>query len=268
VTDDVGEFLTRRWTALAAADAPFTRPWDDLDPATARERVDPEGAFAELAGKRVLCLAAGGGQQSAAFALLGADVTVLDLSTEQLEHDRSTAKRYGVGVRLEHGDIRELGRFDDAAFDVVWQGYSINFVPDPRPVLQGVGRVLQAGGDHVFMLANPFASGVGSRDWNGRGYTISQPYVEGAEHEFDDPAWIYERREGVDVPRPREYRHTLGRVIDELRDAGLVVVRLREFTGPAAPDSEPGSWDHLKSIVPPWFRIWCTRSRGTGAASG
>ena len=163
--DDVSEFLTRRWRALAEADALFTRPWDDLDPDTARGRLDPNGDLRELEGKDVLCLASGGGQQSVAFALLGARVTVLDISDEQLERDRVTARRHGVAVLLEQGDIRDLGRFGDGSFDLVWQGYSINFVPDPRPVIQGVARVLRAGGGHVFMLANPFAGGVGTRGW-------------------------------------------------------------------------------------------------------
>jgi SAM-dependent methyltransferase len=207
----------------------------------------------------VLCLAAGGGQQSAAFGLLGAHVTVLDLSPHQLERDRLAAEHYGLSVRREQGDIRDLGRFDEASFDLVWQGYSINFVPDPAPVIQGVGRVLRPGGDYAFMLANPFASGVGARDWDGRGYAISRPYVEGAAHEFEDPAWVYDRGKGVDVPAPLEYRHTLGRIVDELRGAGLELVRLREYAGPPARDAEPGSWDHLKSIVPPWFRVWAKR---------
>ena len=42
----------------------------------------------KIAGKGVLCLAGGGGQQSAAFALLGAKVTVLDFSETQLERDK------------------------------------------------------------------------------------------------------------------------------------------------------------------------------------
>jgi len=36
--------------------------------------------YANIKGKKVLCLASGGGQQSAMFSLLGADVTVVDIS--------------------------------------------------------------------------------------------------------------------------------------------------------------------------------------------
>ena len=43
-------------------------------------------------GDRVLCLAGGGGQQSVIYSLLGADVTVFDLTPEQLDRDRAAAR--------------------------------------------------------------------------------------------------------------------------------------------------------------------------------
>ena len=92
--DDVAQFNIRRWQGLVRANAPFTRPLLDLDADSARERVDPEELFGKIAGKTVLCLAGGGGQQSAAFAVLGAWVTVLDLSEAQLGRDREAAAHY------------------------------------------------------------------------------------------------------------------------------------------------------------------------------
>jgi 2-polyprenyl-3-methyl-5-hydroxy-6-metoxy-1,4-benzoquinol methylase len=47
-------------------------------------------------GKDVLCLASSGGQQSAAFGVLGANVTVFDLSENMLKKDVATAKHYGI----------------------------------------------------------------------------------------------------------------------------------------------------------------------------
>jgi 2-polyprenyl-3-methyl-5-hydroxy-6-metoxy-1,4-benzoquinol methylase len=82
--DDVARYNVDRWVALAEADAPFTRPWLGLDEATARRRLDPEGRLDDMRGKDMLCLAGGGGQQAPAFALLGARVTSLDLSREQV----------------------------------------------------------------------------------------------------------------------------------------------------------------------------------------
>ena len=70
--DDIARYNMARWDALVRARAVFTRPWLDLTPDEARQMVDPDGRLGEMAGRRVLCLAGGGGQQSAAFGLLGA----------------------------------------------------------------------------------------------------------------------------------------------------------------------------------------------------
>jgi len=70
--DDIAKYNVDRWRSLASADAIFTRPDFRLDKQTARNRLDPQGRLGDMAGKEVLCLAGGGGQQSIAFALLGA----------------------------------------------------------------------------------------------------------------------------------------------------------------------------------------------------
>ena len=69
--DEVAKYNIERWTALVGANAVFTRPALHLDPASAQAELDPERRLGTVAGKDVLCLACGGGQQSVAFALLG-----------------------------------------------------------------------------------------------------------------------------------------------------------------------------------------------------
>src|ERR671914_2945899 len=119
--DEVAAFNQARWRALAEADALFTRPALNLDEASARAKVDPDGWLGPLEGRRVLCLAGGGGQQSVAFALLGAEVTVVDLSEAQLQRDREAAAHYNVTVEAVQADMRDLSPFADATFDLVWQ---------------------------------------------------------------------------------------------------------------------------------------------------
>jgi 2-polyprenyl-3-methyl-5-hydroxy-6-metoxy-1,4-benzoquinol methylase len=58
--------------------------------------------------KNVLLLASGGGQQSSIFGILNAKVTVLDLSTSQLENDKKAAKHYGYKVKTIEGEIANL----------------------------------------------------------------------------------------------------------------------------------------------------------------
>jgi len=118
--DELAKYNIERWKALADANAVFSRPLLDLDPALAQERLDPEGRLGNVAGKNVLCLACGGGQQSIAFTVLGANVTVFDLSEAQLDKDRAAAAHFGVTINLLQGDMRDLSRLEVATFDIVY----------------------------------------------------------------------------------------------------------------------------------------------------
>lgn len=256
--DELAKYNIERWEALVEADAVFTRPALNLDPISARELLDPEGRLGEVDGKDVLCLACGGGRQSVAFALLGADVTVFDLSEAQLRRDREAAARFGVDINIQQGDMRDLSRFEDAAFDLVYHGYSLGFVPNARAVFQQVARVLRRGGLYNFMCANPFFMGTQEKDWNGEGYTIKHPYVNGAEITYEDQEWVYDRSKSVaPILAPREFRHTLSELVSGLVGQGFVIEHISDYSD-FDPDSnaEPGTWDHFVSIAPPWLSFW------------
>ena len=53
----------------------------------------PRAWLGDLRGKKVLGLASGGGQQMPVFAALGAECTVLDYSSRQLESERAVSER-------------------------------------------------------------------------------------------------------------------------------------------------------------------------------
>jgi len=262
--DEVARYNRERWRALVEADALFTRPALDLDPASARERVDPEGRLGSVEGREVLCLAGGGGQQSAAFALLGARVTVFDLSEEQLRRDREAAAHYGFDIRARQGDMRDLSCFDRASFDIVYHAYSLGFVPEARAVFRQVARVLRPGGLYYFNCANPFTVGLSERDWNGEGYTLRLPYVEAAEVTYEDQGWVYESgRPAAPIPPTREYRHTLSTLVGGLVGQGFVILHISDYTDlDPDPNAEPGTWDHLISVAPPWLSFWASYRPG------
>ena len=256
--DEVARYNIARWQALADADALFTRPALDLDPASARALVDPEGSFGDIAGRAVLCLAGGGGRQSVAFALLGAQVTVVDLASAQLARDRAAAAHYGVQITAVQADMRDLSALPARAFDIVHQPYALNFVPDASAVFREVARVVRPGGRYYFHCANPFFSGIGTRDWNGEGYTLRHPYIAGAEMTYADEDWVGAcDADAPAIPGPREYRHTLGALVDGLSAHGFVLRHLAEFKDlHPDPAASPGSWQHLTAIAPPWLAFW------------
>src|SRR5262245_44538236 len=121
MSDELAATNRARWNALVDASIQYSRPILDFTPQSARAYIDPLGSIGDLAGKQVLCLASGGGQQSAAFALLDAEVTVYDLSDRQLDGDRLAASHYGVTIRTVQGDMRHLDALPTDGFDIVYQ---------------------------------------------------------------------------------------------------------------------------------------------------
>lgn len=258
--DEIARYNIQRWQALADADALFTRR-RVFTAESAREWLDPSGRLGDVAGRVVLCLASGGGQQSAAFTALGARVTVVDLSEAQLERDRAVALRDGVSLQTICADMRDLSGLAPESFDWVWQPYSLNFVPNARQVFAQVARVLKPGGRYRLSCANPFVAGLTERDWSGDGYVLRRPYVDGAELTYPDQPWVHDA--GPAVPWPREFRHTLSTLVNGLVDAGFLLEHLDDVSdiNPSV-SAEPGTWDHFTIVAPPWLTFWTRRASG------
>ena len=106
----------------------------------------PHAWFGELAGKRVLGLASGGGQQIPIFSALGARCTALDYSPRQCESERLVAEREGYQVTVVQGDMTRPLPFEDEAFDLIFHPVSNCYVEEVRPIFRECYRVLKQGG--------------------------------------------------------------------------------------------------------------------------
>jgi len=117
----------------------------------------PREWLGDLHGKRILCLAGAGGLQAPLLACAGAEVMVLDISERMLDKDRAIAQREGLNIRVEHGNMCDLSRFEDSSFDLVLNPPSLCYVPDVMPVFREVYRVLRQGGSFIMASSNPIA---------------------------------------------------------------------------------------------------------------
>lgn len=86
---------------------------------TPRKSVPRDWFPQDLACKKILCLASGGGQQGPILAAAGADVTVLDNSKRQLEKDEFVAKRDDLVIKTVQGNMQDLSMFEDETFDCI-----------------------------------------------------------------------------------------------------------------------------------------------------
>ena len=106
----------------------------------------PPRWLGEAAGRRVLALASGGGQQGPILTALGAQVTIFDFSREQLQRDREVALREGYAIELVEGDMTIPLPFEDAFFDMIVHPVSNCYVEEVEPVWRECARVLKTGG--------------------------------------------------------------------------------------------------------------------------
>lgn len=256
------------WDNLAKNGVLCSRPKYDLTVEKAKAYIGKSDFWGEnLTGKNVLCLACGGGQQSIAFALLDANVTVIDFSSEQLKKDQLIANEYGKSVRIIKSDMRDLSMLTSHSFDIVYQPYSINYIPSIEEVFDEVNRVLKPSGVYDLMFHNPFVHGTWKDGcwgnewqkeelWEGKGYPIWQPYKDGYPIKTSDPNWNFTNKENeaVKLESPQEYRHTLSTVLNGLINRGFEILNFKEETG-SGENEKPGSWEHYKSCAPPWLYV-------------
>ncbi len=250
--DEVATANERLWEREVEKGCSYTIPWLDLDPEIIRKYargtlesapepltvMSPHDVLADVEGKDVLCLACGGGQQSAVFSLLGARVTVFDLAQGQLQRDREAAAHYGYEVRTIHGDMRDLSSLDDESFDVVY-GTALAYVPDAREVYRQVASVLRPGGLYRTDCEQP---AIRFLTWDGSGYRISKPYIE-----------KIERREDGGI----EFRHYIDDIFNGLLEVGFAVTQVEDLCRDVKPDAEaqPGTWDHVRTYVGGYFVV-------------
>ena len=160
------------WDRQATEEREWSRPVSSELIAAARNgdwrvhltpRPLPDEWLGDVKGLRILCLASAGGQQAPVLAAAGAQVTVFDLSDEQLQQDRRVATRDGLELATVQGDMRDLGALADAQFDIVFHPISNLYVPDVRPVWRECNRVLKTGGALLASFYNPVVF-IGDRD--------------------------------------------------------------------------------------------------------
>ena len=254
LTDKIASINQRHWDWAVKKGAGCTIPWLDLNPEVLKlyakdrlksvpeqfEEIYPSYVLKDVDGKDVLCLATGGGQQSAVFSLLGAKVTVLDLSKGQLDGDRRAAAHYGYQVNTIQADMRDISFFTSKSFDLVYQGNSMAWIPDVKPVYTGVNRVLRSGGLYRVDFSNPATEFVDWHSWDGEGYRITFPYDEKVEHPGTKGEQDY-----------MQFRHYMSEIFNGLLEVDMSIQYVQDSPHyfKCKKQEIPGEWDHWLRYV-------------------
>jgi len=189
------------------------------------KRCVPPAWFDGVNGKRVLCLASGGGQQVPILAAAGAKVTSFDISEEQLAKDELVSARDGLDVELVQGDMADLSCFRAERFDLVFHPVSNAFSSDVRAVWRECHRVLATGGRLLAGFMNPtyYLFDHDSLEEGGPLLIRNRlPFVEAT----DLPPKRLKQR--LSQPEALEFSHSLDDQIGGQIDAGFVIAGLYE----------------------------------------
>ncbi|KRF53940.1 SAM-dependent methyltransferase [Bacillus sp. Soil768D1] len=177
-----------------------------------------------LKGKKILCLASGGGQQAPVLAAAGADVTVMDISKKQLEKDEFVANRDGVNLKTVQGDMTDLSVFDDEVFDIIVHPVANLFVENIAPVWKEASRVLKKKGTLISGFTNPLLF-IFNDEEDMKGNLVVENSIPSSSL---DNLTEEEVKEFMKAKHTIEFGHTLEDQIQGQVEAGFVIAGLYE----------------------------------------
>ena len=183
----------------------------------------------DVTGKSLAHLLCHIGTDTLSWALLGAEVTGIDISPSSLGYARLLAQKMGVTAQFIEADIMDVMDLVDQKFDIVFSSTGVLcWLPDIRRYAQTVRHLLKDDGFFYLFDGHPFRAVLYDKEGNPSPDTIQGDY-------FRKEVWQYEETGDYTDPellvpvRSYEWHWTMGDIITALCDAGLRIVFLHEF---------------------------------------
>lgn len=247
------EHNRRAWDERARQGKSHTRPAPDQAYENLASVTNPCGWLPDgVAGKRLLCLAAGGARHSVLYAAAGAVVTVVDFSPEMLALDRQQAEKRGVPVTVVEASMDDLSTLAAASFDIVIQPVSTCYVPDVVAVYREVARITAPGGLYISQHKQP-ASLQADAAPVAQGYVVNTPYYHAGP--LAPLLRESEHREAGTI----EFLHRWTELLGGLCHSGFVIEDVSEPHHENA-KAAPGTFGHRSWFIPPYVAIKARRT--------
>ncbi|MDY7075787.1 MAG: class I SAM-dependent methyltransferase [Chloroflexota bacterium] len=235
------ELNRRSWNTISTHYQASTRiSTDDVHYGSLASGERELGLLGDVAGKRVIEIGCGGGQNSIALTKWGATCVGVDPSPAQITHARRLAAENGVEVQFIVGVAEDLGDFPDGHFDVALSSYAFDYVTDLRRAYDEAWRVLKPGGLFVFCFSHPWFQAVG---WHLAG-DPDAPEIGDYATWPDVEEWDWSYDDGT-TARMRGHLRTLAQIVNELLEAGFVLERLVEQNVADVEDASDASDEKL-----------------------
>lgn len=183
--------------------------------------------FDSFDGVRVANICGSCGKKAIPLALLGADVTVFDISEDNKRYAMETAKEAGVTINFEVCDIIEIdmNRYE-GYFDVVFmEGGILHYFHDINEFMKIMNKLLKSGGKLICSDFHPFAkiSDILKFGQPTPGYFYSEVFEGEMAH-----ARFYDDEIRRQIPKFRYRKYTISEIINSIIGAGFNLERFDE----------------------------------------
>lgn len=172
-----------------------------------------------IAGRRVLVLGCGAGQDLVALWRLGppSRLVGVDASAEQLRLARTRLAARDVTVELRHQSMHDLDGLADNSFDLIVSVHAMTYVENAADTLHEAWRVLVPGGQVAFSVHHPVDASTDDAPPYGFIKSYFEPVTD----------WSWDALGGAASPF-RSWQRTVADWFGLMRDAGFTVERLLE----------------------------------------
>lgn len=208
------------------------------------------------AGQRILNLLGSHGRKAIPLALLGADVTVVDLSRENRRYALETAAAAGVSLNYLCADVLNIPEEDSLGkFDIVLMEFGVlHYFYDLSPLFALIQRRLHHHGRLLLTDFHPYA-----RTWmNSRNLTnpTGNYFYEGLKQGEVAYAKLLSEDERSDLPEVLVKSWTMGDILTAAANHGLYLRTLEELPSsvdPGKPEFYTLVADKVELALPPLF---------------
>ena len=211
-----------RWAACADSRGIWQRCHEDASLVFPPRILEILGDVSE---QRICVL--GSGDQQAVFALagMGAHVTSVDISEQQLKHGAQRAAQLGLAITFVQQDVTQLDRLAEASFDWVYTGGHVAvWVADLRRYYAEAVRILRPGGQFLVEEYHPFRR-IWAADKTER--RIGYDYYHRGPYEYHQTADILYPNAGTYVSY--EFHWTVADYINAVLRAGCQLQEVYEY---------------------------------------
>lgn len=182
----------------------------------------------DVSGRSMLHLQCHFGKDSLSWAMLGADVTGVDLSEKAIQLAKRLNDKLGLNARFICSDIYDAkDELQGERFDIVYTSYGVLcWLPDLTKWAELVSSSLKQGGVFYMTELHPF-SFIYEVDDNE--LKISYPYFDNEVIVVESDITYTGDKDKLEHATSYQWQHTLGDIISALAGAGLVIEFVHEF---------------------------------------